>query len=196
MILGTADLFAETFNMLNDIKEFNFSSKNEKIENITEANELQDKCNSYRQFFEDLTKKIKAQNKNIINRAHKSSLFFSFASEKDFNYLDEVKDKDIEYDFTNGKEFLDGISNKQKQNNAIEQATYKIKSLSRKNSIQELLIQNLKTSNQHDDNFEIKRMESKVFHAIEGEKGNFFSKNLSYIVLFIICVILIIYFLI
>ena len=60
LILGTADLFAETFQMLNDIKDFNIKEKNEKIENITEANELEDKCNHYRSVFEDLTKKLKS----------------------------------------------------------------------------------------------------------------------------------------
>ena len=36
------------------------------MKNITEANELEDKCNHCRSVFEDLTTKLKTQNANII----------------------------------------------------------------------------------------------------------------------------------
>lgn len=202
LILGTADLLAETFQMLNDIKDFNFNTKNEKIENITEANELEDKCNHYRSVFEDLTKKLKTQNANIIRRAHKSSMRFSFASDKEFSFVDDGTNNNTnnenDFAFTNGKEFLDGISSKQKQNTAIDQANVKINSISRKSSVQNFLntLKRGGSGNSLNNEDILLRMESKVFHAIEGDDKTWLQRNYIKIIIGVIIAIVILYFII
>ena len=134
IILSTADEIAETFKLIEIIKNFEYKDRNQKIQNITKANRLEEECNKYEKTFDDLTDKIKKQNLNLIKQARTSykhySNFSDFSGEIHLNN-DTPADP---IGFQNGKEFLDGIEMKRKQNDAIHKATRKIKqSLSKKN---------------------------------------------------------------
>ncbi len=56
------------FNIRQLIKDYKEFKANETIENITEGNLLEEKCNSLNKQFEDIINKIKKQNLNIIQR--------------------------------------------------------------------------------------------------------------------------------
>lgn len=135
IILKTADEIAETFNLIEIIINFEYKDRNQKIENITEANRLEDECNKYKKIFDDLTDKIKQQNLNIIKQVRNSyrySNFSDFSGEIHLNDDTQTNNPG----FKNGKEFLDDIEMKRKQNDAIYKAAKKIeKSLSRRNSV-------------------------------------------------------------
>ena len=132
IILKTADCISETFNLIEIIQNFDYSDRNQKIQNITKANQLEDECNKYKKIFDDLTDKIKQKNINLIKQARSSlrySNYSDFSGELHLN--NEEQNNDI--GFKNGKEFLDGIEMKRKQNDAIYKATQKIqKTISRR----------------------------------------------------------------
>ena len=160
IILKTADEIAETFNLIEIIKNFEYKEKNQKIENITKANRLEDECSKYKKIFDDLTDKIKKQNINLIKQARTSirySNFSDFSGEINLNNDEPANNTG----FQNGKEFLEGIEMKRKQNDAINKAAKKIeKSLSKKN----VLIMNLtgdeNNNNNDDNNIEIFNIEN------------------------------------
>ena len=56
------------FNIRQLIKDYKEFKANETIENITEGNLLEEKCNSLNKQFEDIINKIKKQKSNIIQR--------------------------------------------------------------------------------------------------------------------------------
>ncbi len=133
-IIETADKIAETFTLIEIIKNFDYKDRNQKIQNITKANRLEDECNKYKKIFDDLTDKIKQQNINLIKQARNSVRYSNFS---DFSNDDQpVNNNNINIGFQNGKEFLDGIEMKKKQNDAINKAAKKIeRSLSRRNTM-------------------------------------------------------------
>ena len=135
IILSTADEIGETFTLIEIIKNFEYKDRNQKIQNITKANRLEDECNQYKNKFDDLTDKIRKQNLNLIKQARTSmrhSNFSDFSGEIHLN--DEEPANPV--GFKNGKEFLDGIEMKRKQNDIINKATKKIeKKISQKNVI-------------------------------------------------------------
>ena len=135
IILETADGIAETFRLINIIKNFEYSNKSTKIQNITKANTLEDECHKYKKMFNDLTEKIKQQNITLIKQARNSyrySNYSDFSGELHVCSQDKTTNND---NFANGKEFLDGIEIKRKQNDAIFKAAQKInRTLSRANS--------------------------------------------------------------
>ena len=133
IILKTADGIAETFNLINIIKNFEYSNKSTKIQNITKANSLEDECHRYKKMFDDLIDKIKQQNITLIRQARNSIRYSNYS---DFSgELHVCSQEAVNNDnFVNGKEFLDGIEIKRKQNDAIYKATQKInRSLSKVN---------------------------------------------------------------
>lgn len=170
IILEAADQIAETFILIDIVKNYEYPDKNQKIENITKANSLEEECNNYKKVFNDLTEKIKQQNINMINQA-KTSMRYSDIS--DFSgeiHLEDVLSENNN-SFQNGKEFLEGIEMKKKQNDAIKKAAKKIEnSLSRKNT----LSNNKKNNNDYINNED--KME--IFNIDYHKKKNDLEKNL------------------
>ena len=209
LITETADLISETFDLLKLIQDYNYNKKNEKIENITEANSIEDKCQLLNKQFEDITNKIKSQNMNIIRRA-KSSIRFSNFSNTDMPIYDENNiNENNSNNIKNGNEFLNGISSKRKQNEIIEKATFKIKasidriSLNKNkqnssNSLYNLNDYETSFKFQNDLNESMKRkIEQKLFDSLDGPKINFFTKHKYKIIFFLIlCILFIIYILV
>lgn len=91
--------------------------------------------------------------------------------------------------FRNGRDFLDDIENKQKQNNTIDQAAFIIAaSSSRKNSIQNVLF-GVKSDgfNKLNESFE-QKIESNISKAFTTERRSFISKYLIYVILILVFV--------
>ena len=174
IILNTADEIAETFNLIEIIKNFEYNDRNQKIQNITKANRLEDECNKYKKIFDDLTDKIKKQNLNLIKQARSSyrySNYSDFSGEIHLNNDEPVHNTG----FQNGKEFLDGIEMKRKQNDAIYKATKKIeRSLSRRNT----LTFNIKSNNDNDNNNKEEGNVMEIFNIECNHKKNDLQTNL------------------
>ena len=197
LIIETGDKISETFDLLKLIQDYNFNQRNEKIEYITEANSLEDKCQLFNKQFEDITNKIKTQNLNIIKRA-KSSIRSSNFSNLDMPVYDEnnINDNNIK----NGNEFLDGIINKRKQNDLIDKANYKIRESIGRISLKKNFNHN-SNNNFSDDELPFRfkkdlnesmriKIEKKLFESLDGPRINFLSKHkYKIIVSIIICII-------
>ena len=145
--------------------EHEIKDRNQKIENITEANRLEDECNKYKKIFDDLTDKIKQQNLNLIKQARTSirlSNFSDFSGEIHLNNDEPI----INNGFQNGKEFIEGIEMKRKQTDAINKATKKIEqTLSKKN----VLYTNLPNN---DDNNRNNENEMEIFNIDYNKNKN------------------------
>ena len=151
IILKTADEISETFNLIEIIKNFEYNDRNQKIQNITKANKLEDECNKYKKIFDDLTDKIKQKNINLIKQARSSlrySNYSDFSGEIHLN--DEENNNNNNVGFQNGKEFLDGIEMKRKQNDAIYKAAQKIKKTISKRSMANIMT--IDVDNDNDSN--------------------------------------------
>ena len=133
IILETGDEISETFNLIEIIKNFEYKDRNTKIQNIKLANNLEDKCNTYNEKFNNLVNEIKKQNLNLINQVRNS---IRYSNLSDFSYdlnFDNISPKKNSLSNNNEKKYLDKIEMKRKQNNAIHKATKKIeRSLSRR----------------------------------------------------------------
>jgi hypothetical protein len=138
IILSTADEIGETFTLIEIIKNFEYKDRNQKIQNITKANRLEDECNQYKNKFDDLTDKIKKQNLNLIQHSMRHSNFSDFSGEIHLN--DEEPANPV--GFKNGKEYLDEIEMKRKQNDVINKAAKKIEKRLSKKSVMVLNIKN------------------------------------------------------
>ena len=117
-----------------------------------------------------MTDKIKKQNINLIRQARNSVRYSNFSDFSSDMHLNDDQYGNNSIGFQNGKEFLDGIEMKKKQNDAIYKATKKIeRSLSRKNT----MTMNIKVN---DANVEDKYME--VFNIEYNNKKNELQNNL------------------
>lgn len=127
IILKTADEISETFNLIEIIKNFEYNDRNQKIQTITKANKLEDECNKYKKIFDDLTDKIKQKNINLIKQARSSLRYSNYSDFSGEIHLNDEENNNNNAGFQNGKEFLDGIEMKRKQNDAIYKAAQKIR---------------------------------------------------------------------
>ena len=180
IILKTGDEIVEIFNLIEIIKNFAYKDRNQKIQNITKANRLEDECNKYKKKFDDLTDKIKQQNLNLIKQARASVRYSNYSDFSGEIHLNNDEPKHTT-EFQNGKEFLDGIEMKRKQNDAIYKAAKKIeKSLSRRNTMI-FNIQNFNeiNNNQNMDVFNIEYKKTNDFrnHLLSYDKRNTIDEN-------------------
>ena len=116
-----------------------------------------------------------------------------------------------ENEFNNGKQFLDGIKSKKKQNAAIEKANHKIQASMEKISFKSSNSNSNKYNNNSDNSFKFNnndnpflinknkindsmelKIEKRIFDALNEPKYSFFNRNKKQIVLFIIFIIIII----
>lgn len=173
IILEIADKISETFNLIEIIKNYEYKDKNEKIQNITKANRFEEECNKYKKIFDDLTEKIKQQNINMINQAKTSIRYSNFSDFSGELHLDDIVPENNNTGFKNGKEFLEGIEMKKKQNDAIQKAAKKIeKSLSRKNTL------TMKIKNNKNENNNIDEDKMEIFNIEYHKKQNDLERNL------------------
>ena len=137
VISNAGDEMAEIFRLIEVIQNFEYKDRNQKIQNIKEANNLFDKCNKYKEKFDNLVNEIKQQNLNSIRQARHSIRFSNFSDLSGEIKLDnETPKKNInnhKNEINSEKKILIDIEMKKKQNEAINRATRKVeRSLSRR----------------------------------------------------------------
>ena len=137
IIIETGDEISETFILIEIVKNFEYNDRNQKIQNIKQANNLEDKCNKYKEKFDNLINEIKKQNLNLIRQARNSIRYSNFSDFSGEIYLDNETPKKNTHNNSNElnseKKYLMNIEMKKKQNNAINKAARKMeRSLSRR----------------------------------------------------------------
>ena len=181
IILETGDEISQTFDLIEIVKNYKFNDKNQKIQNIKQANSLEDKCNTYKEKFDNLTNEIKKQNLNLINQARNTKRYSNFSDFSGEIHLgnDSPKknnnDQNNTFDYDSDKNILESIELKKKQNEAINKIARKMeRSLSRRQTIAKL---NSKENNDDDDGMEIFNIDIN-YKKMNEEKGGD-SKDLS-----------------
>jgi hypothetical protein len=122
IILETGDEISQTFDLIEIVKNYKFNDKNQKIQNIKQANSLEDKCNTYKEKFDNLTNEIKKQNLNLINQARNTKRYSNFSDFSGEIHLgnDSPKknnnDQNNTFDYDSDKNILESIELKKKQN--------------------------------------------------------------------------------
>ena len=136
IIIETGDEISETFILIEIVKNFEYNDRNQKIQNIKQANNLEDKCNKYKEKFDNLINEIKKQNLNLIRQARNSIRYSNFSDFSGEIHLDNEtpkKDNNNNNEMNSEKKYLINIEMKKKQNNAIIKAARKMeRSLSRR----------------------------------------------------------------
>lgn len=181
IILETGDEISQTFDLIEIVKNYKFNDKNQKIQNIKQANSLEDKCNTYKEKFDNLTNEIKKQNLNLIKQARNTKRYSNFSDFSGEIHLgnDSPKknnnDQNNTFDYDSDKNILESIELKKKQNEAINKIARKMeRSLSRRQTIAKL---NIKENNDDDDGMEIFNIDIN-YKKMNEEKGGD-SKDLS-----------------
>ena len=181
IILETGDEISQTFDLIEIVKNYKFNDKNQKIQNIKQANSLEDKCNTYKEKFDNLTNEIKKQNLNLIKQARNTKRYSNFSDFSGEIHLgnDSPKknnnDQNNPFDYDSDKNILESIELKKKQNEAINKIARKMeRSLSRRQTIAKL---NSKENNDDDDGMEIFNIDIN-YKKMNEEKGGD-SKDLS-----------------
>jgi len=181
IILETGDEISQTFDLIEIVKNYKFNDKNQKIQNIKQANSLEDKCNTYKEKFDNLTNEIKKQNLNLIKQARNTKRYSNFSDFSGEIHLgnDSPKknnnDQNNSFDYDSDKNILESIELKKKQNEAINKIARKMeRSLSRRQTIAKL---NSKENNDDDDGMEIFNIDIN-YKKMNEEKGGD-SKDLS-----------------
>lgn len=200
LITNIGDGISETFYLLDDIKNFEYKSRNEKIQNIQRANDLEDQCNKYKDNFLNLSYRIKTHNNKILKR----NTFSDFSI--DVENMNSYKDPLVNVKFKTGKEFLD--QNLQKHNNALDIANNKIElSISRtsfhsnnnsRNNSKKLSNDSIDININNNLHFRrdtgtFLKMEAEVKKALEGGNHSFFSKHWKFILFVLIVIIILLY---
>lgn len=139
IILETGDEITETFNLIEVVKNFEYTNRNQKISNIKQANSLEDQCNKYKEKFDNLINEIQKQNLNLIKQARNSKRFSNFSDFSGEIHLNNnnndspQKNNNNQILFSPDKKYLENIEIKKKQNFAIKKASRKMeRSLSRR----------------------------------------------------------------
>ena len=181
IILETGDEISQTFDLIEIVKNYKFNDKNQKIQNMKQANSLEDKCNTYKEKFDNLTNEIKKQNLNLIKQARNTKRYSNFSDFSGEIHLgnDSPKknnnDQNNSFDYDSDKNILESIELKKKQNEAINKIARKMeRSLSRRQTIAKL---NSKENNDDDDGMEIFNIDIN-YKKMNEEKGGD-SKDLS-----------------
>lgn len=162
IILETGDEISQTFDLIEIVKNYKFNDKNQKIQNIKQANSLEDKCNTYKEKFDNLTNEIKKQNLNLIKQARNTKRYSNFSDFSGEIHLDNDSpkknnnDQNNSFDYDSDKNILESIELKKKQNEAINKIARKMeRSLSRRQTIAKMNSNNIENNNNDDDNMEI-----------------------------------------
>ena len=181
IILETGDEISQTFDLIEIVKNYKFNDKNQKIQNIKQANSLEDKCNTYKEKFDNLTNEIKKQNLNLIKQARNTKRYSNFSDFSGEIHLGNDSPKknnngqNNSFDYDSDKNILESIELKKKQNEAINKIARKMeRSLSRRQTIAKL---NSKENNDDDDGMEIFNIDIN-YKKMNEEKGGD-SKDLS-----------------
>ena len=189
IILECGDEISEAFDLIEIVKNFEYNNNSQKIQNIKQANSLEDKCNIYKEKFENITNDIKKQNLNLINQVRNSKRF-SYASDfsGDIHLNNESPQKNNNNQNNNYPELdsdrniSESIETKKKQNEAIKKAAKKMeRSLSRRLTFAKMNTNNIENNNDDDsvEIFNINNNYKKMNELQENESKDLTNSNLN-----------------
>ena len=168
LIENTTKYIIDTMNYLSDIKNFDYSSNIQKNENINKAKNLENTVQIKKNTKQKLINNIKNQGQEYINNA-RNSLRIIEEKEREssiHNNENDENDKEQQLKLLNGREYIEGIHDKENQINIIVDVTQKLNELSKFQA--EKVLESGQKINTIEDN--VNQMNSNIANAVEHMK--------------------------
>ena len=198
LIENTTNYIIDTMNYLSDIKNFNYSSNIQKKENINKAKYFENGVQIKKNTLQKLINNIKNQGQEFINNARKSLRIIEERNSLDNKEINLEKENDEQQlKFLNGREYIEGIHDKENQINVLVDVTQKLNELSKFQA--EKVFETGEKINTIEDN--VNQMSSNIANAVEhmkeAKKYNESAGGYSNYCLYIIgCIVLLLIFLV
>ena len=171
IIENLSKYFKDTFNFISDIKNYQYVNRNEKNENLKKVREIEINLNkSYNSFKSTLNKIQNNGNDNLkINEYLNSSI--NSNKEGSLNNLNNNNKVELQL-FSNEREYLGGIEEKEKQINYIRTITNQINDISKQQAtIVAQTGEKIQTIEDNVNNMNI-NIKNAVNHMKEAQKAN------------------------
>lgn len=163
LIESTTKYIIDSMNYLSDIKNFEYSSNIQKKENIEKANSLEVTVQKKKNILQKLVDNIKNQGQEYINNA-RNSLRIIEEKERESSINNEDDDgNEQQLKLLNGREYIEGIHDKENQINIIVDVTQKLNELSKFQA--EKVLESGQKINEIEDN--VNQMNSNIANAVE-----------------------------
>ena len=163
LIESTTKYIIDSMNYLSDIKNFEYSSNIQKKENIEKANSLEVTVQKKKNILQKLIDNIKNQGQEYINNA-RNSLRIIEEKERESSINNEDDDgNEQQLKLLNGREYIEGIHDKENQINVLKDVTLKLNELSKFQA--EKVLESGQKINTIEDN--VNQMNSNISNAVE-----------------------------
>ena len=167
LIENTTNYLIDTMNYLSDIKNFNYSSNIQKKENINKAKYLENSVQIKKNTLQKLINNIKNQGQEYIDNARKSLRIIEERESSTNKELDlENENNEQQLKLLNGREYIEGIHDKENQINVLVDVTQKLNELSKFQA--EKVLETGEKINTIEDN--VNQMSSNIANAVEHMK--------------------------
>ena len=163
LIESTTKYIIDSMNYLSDIKNFEYSSNIQKKENIEKANSLENTVQKKKNILQKLIDNIKNQGQEYINNA-RNSLRIIEEKERESSINKEDDDgNEQQLKLLNGREYIEGIHDKENQINVLIDVTQKLNEFSKFEA--EKVLESGQKINTIEDN--VNQMNSNIANAVE-----------------------------
>ena len=163
LIESTTKYIIDSMNYLSDIKNFEYSSNIQKKENIEKANSLEVTVQKKKNTLQKLIDNIKNQGQEYINNA-RNSLRIIEEKERESSINKEDDDgNEQQLKLLNGREYIEGIHDKENQINVLIDVTQKLNEFSKFEA--EKVLESGQKINTIEDN--VNQMNSNIANAVE-----------------------------
>ena len=163
LIESTTKYIIDSMNYLSDIKNFEYSSNIQKKENIEKANSLEVTVQKKKNILQKLIDNIKNQGQEYINNA-RNSLRIIEEKERESSINNEDDDgNEQQLKLLNGREYIEGVHDKENQINVLKDVTLKLNELSKFQA--EKVLESGQKINTIEDN--VNQMNSNIANAVE-----------------------------
>ena len=166
LIETTTNFIVDTLNYLEDIKNFDYSSNIQKKENINKAKDLENTVQIKKNILQKLINNIKNQGQEYINNARNTLRIIEEKERESLADNNDMNNNEQELKLLNGREYIEGIHDKENQINVIIDVTQKLNELSQFQA--EKVLESGQKINTIEDN--VNQMSSNISNAVEHMK--------------------------
>ena len=163
LIESTTKYIIDSMNYLSDIKNFEYSSNIQKKENIEKANSLEFTVQKKKNILQKLIDNIKNQGQEYINNARNSLRMIEEKERESSINNEDVDGNEQQLKLLNGREYIEGIHDKENQINVLVDVTQKLNELSKFEA--EKVLESGQKINTIEDN--VNQMNSNIANAVE-----------------------------
>ena len=166
LIENTTNYIIDTMNYLSDIINFDYNSNIQKNENINKAKYLENSVQKKKNALQNLINNIKNQGQEYINNARNSLRIIEERESSSYKEIDDENENEQQLKLLSGKEYIEGIHDKENQINLIMNVTKELNDIS-KNQVEKVIESGQKIDTIEDN---VNQMSSNIANAVEHMK--------------------------